>query len=203
VAAAAFGVGHLEKEFHIPLDGEARAWAAGMLAGCPRPWLVLGPGSRWQTKRWPPSHFAALAYRARAEYGGSAVFVGSREEAVLSRAVCERLEGPVVDVTGGTTLPQLAALLARADVMLANDTGPLHLAAALGRPVVAPYTCTRVRLSGPHGQEANAVETAVWCGGSYLKRCTRLECMDELTPERLWPRLREVLRTWQSQNRSA
>ncbi len=55
--------------------------------------------------------------------------------------------------------------------MLANDTGPLHLAAALGRPVVAPYTCTKVRRNGPYGAERGAVETAVWCQGSYVKRC--------------------------------
>jgi lipopolysaccharide heptosyltransferase I len=203
LVAAALGAGHLDKEFHVPLADEARAWAGEALAGCPRPWLVLGVGSRWATKRWPPPHFAALARRARAEFGGTVIFIGAREEAVLSQAVRERLTGPVVDLAGATTLPQLAAILARADAVLANDTGPLHLAAALGRPVVAPYTCTRLRLSGPYGQEAGSVETSVWCRGSYLKRCARMECMDELTPERLWPQLREVLLSWQSRPRSA
>ncbi len=201
--AEALGVGHLDKEFHVPLAAEARAWADEALAGCPRPWLVLGAGSRWATKRWSAAHFAALARRARADFGGTAIFIGGREDAGLSQAVRQRLAGPVVDLTGATTLPQLAALLARVDVVLANDTGPLHLAAALGRPVVAPYTCTRLRLNGPYGQEAGSVETSVWCRGSYLKRCSRMECMDELTPERLWPQLREVLRTWQSRPRSA
>ena len=108
-----------------------------------------------------------------------------------------------MDLTGRTTLPRLAAVLARADAMLANDTGPLHLAAALGRPVVAPYTCTKVRLNGPYGGERGAVESRVWCQGSYLKRCGRMECMAELTPERLWPVLYEVLRRWESRTRSA
>ena len=94
-------------------------------------------------------------------------------------------------------------MLAAADVMLANDTGPLHLAAALGRPVVAPYTCTKVLLTGPYGGEAGAVESRVWCQGSRLKRCRRMECMAELTPDRLWPRLEEVLQTWQIRSRSA
>jgi ADP-heptose:LPS heptosyltransferase len=106
-------------------------------------------------------------------------------------------------LTGATNLPQLAAVLGEVDVMLANDTGPLHLAVALGRPVVAPYTCTVVRRTGPYGQENHAVETAVWCGGSYLKQCDRLECMAELTPARLWPILEEILLAWQHQRRSA
>ena len=128
------------------------------------------------------------------------VFVGSRDEAELSRATAARLTGPVRDWTGRTTLPQLAALLERADVMLANDTGPLHLAAALGRPVVAPYTCTKAARTGPYGQLHRGVETRVWCRGSTIKRCDRLECMAELTPDRLWPHLHEILRQWQRQS---
>ena len=87
--------------------------------------------------------------------------------------------------------------------MLANDTGPLHLAVALGRPVVAPYTCTRVAWTGPYGMAARAVETRVWCAGSCRKRCSRMECMAELTPDRLWPLLHEVLLTWTRRRRSA
>src|SRR5262249_9283192 len=128
---------------------------------------------------------------------------GRRDEAGLSRATAALLPGPVRDVTGRTTLPQLAALLDGADVMVANDTGPLHLAAALGRPVVAPYTCTRVRLNGPYGAEAGAIEARVHCQGSYLKRCNRMECMTELTPFRLWPVLQEMLHKWESHCRSA
>src|SRR5262249_21329589 len=142
-------------------------------------WLVLGVGSRWITKRWPTEHFATLAGWAQALFGGTAVFIGTRDEAALSRVMAARLRGPTCDCTGRTNLPQLVALLARADVVVANDTGPLHLAAALGRPVIAPYTCTKVLLNGPYGAETGTVETRVWCHGSYLKRCARLECMAE------------------------
>jgi ADP-heptose:LPS heptosyltransferase len=107
--------------------------------------------------------------------------------------------GPTLDLSGRTTLPELAAVLGACDAMVANDTGPLHLAAALGRPVVAPYTCTKAGLTGPYGSRG-AVETAVWCAGSEVKRCRRMECMDELTADRLWPPLAEVLTTWQSRH---
>jgi heptosyltransferase-1 len=108
------------------------------------------------------------------------------------------LNGPALELSGRTTLPELAAVLQLCDVMVANDTGPLHLAAALGRPVVAPYTCTRARLTGPFGS-SGAVETTVWCAGSERKRCSRMECMDELTADRLWPSLARVLTTWRAQ----
>jgi ADP-heptose:LPS heptosyltransferase len=81
--------------------------------------------------------------------------------------------------------------------MLGNDTGPLHLAAALGVPCVAPYLCTRGALHGPYTSMSGAVETRVACAGSYLKRCGNMVCMPELSPDRLWPALAEVLDAWQ------
>jgi lipopolysaccharide heptosyltransferase II len=197
------GAGLGEKRFRLPVEQSARQWVLGRLRDCPRPWLAVAVGSRWLTKRWPPAHFAALIGRAQEHFGGTAVFIGAPEEAELARQAASLVSGSVRDLTGATNLPQLAAVLSEADVLAANDTGPLHLAVALGRPVVAPYTCTMVRRTGPYGQADRAVETTVWCRGSYLKQCDRLECMAELTPARLWPAFDEILRTWQRQRRSA
>jgi lipopolysaccharide heptosyltransferase I len=201
--AEALGVGDGPKVFHVPIPPAAREWAALTLRHLPRPWLILGAGARWITKRWPTENFATLARQAHQRFGASVVFVGGRDEVPLAQGVAQGLRGPTCDLTARTSLPQLAAVLEQADVMVANDTGPLHLAAALGRPVVAPYTCTKAALTGPHGADGVAVESRVWCQGSYLKRCPRLECMCELTPDRLWPYLEEVLLRWRSRSRSA
>ena len=65
---------------------------------------------------------------------------------------------------------------------------------ALGRPCVAPYTCTKVALHGPYGAMAGGVATTVACAGSYLRVCPNgMICMADLTPEKLWPPLAEVL----------
>lgn len=201
--AEALGAADGPRAFRLPPFEAEQAWARETLRLVPRPWIAVGVGARWHTKRWPPQHFADLLGRARTTFGGTAIFVGSGgEDADLSRATAERLNGPSLLLAGATTLPQLTALLGQADVMVANDTGPLHLAAALRRPVVAPYTCTRVRLTGPYGAEQGAVETRVWCAGSLRKRCGRMECLSELTPQRLWPVLEEVLLRWQN-SRSA
>ncbi len=203
LVAAALGAGDHAVRFRVPVTESARQWATAALRDCPRPWMAIAVGSRWMTKRWPPEHFAALVRRARDNFGGTALFVGAPDEVELSRRTAALLGGPARDLTGATTLPQLAALLGLADVMIANDTGPLHLAAALGRPVVAPYTCTQVRLTGPYGAFRSAVETEVWCRGSLHKRCGRLECMAELTPDRLWPVLHGALTTWEKTCRCA
>lgn len=201
--ATALGVGYQPKEFRLAVAPLQRAWATATLAGCARPWLMVGVGARWLTKRWPPEHFATLLHKAQERCGGTAVFVGGRDETELARKVARRLRGATCDLTGRTSLPQLTALLEQADVMVANDTGPLHLAAALGRPVVAPYTCTKVKLTGPYGADDSAIEARVWCQGSYVTRCDRLECMTELTPYRLWPALQKALLPWENRCRTA
>ena len=191
------------KTFHVPVHADARLWARERLQSQPRPWLAVGVGSRWLTKRWPPEHFAALVRRAQAQFGGTAVFVGTPEEASLAEQAAALVHGPALQLTGKTTLPQLVALLSECDAMIANDTGPLHLAVALGRPVVAPYTCTLPEKTGPYGQDDRGIATSIWCRGSYLKTCPRMECMAELTLERLWPPLESILRTWQQQHHAA
>ncbi len=201
--AEALGVGAGPVRFRVPLTEPARRWAAALLRDCPRPWLVFAVGARWMTKRWPPQHFAELGRRAQRDFGGTVLFIGGPDETPLARQTAAGLSGATRDLTRATTLPQLAALLSQADAVVANDTGPLHLAAALGRPVVAPYTCTQVRLTGPYQARGGCVETEVWCRGSLRKRCDRLECMTELTPDRLWPILHGVLTTWQSNSRCA
>jgi ADP-heptose:LPS heptosyltransferase len=189
--------------FRFPTFADEHSWATVELASWPRPWIMTAVGSRWPTKRWLPAHYGELLARAQAVFGGTIVFVGGNEDVDASTETAHRLSGPSLLLAGKTTLPQLTALLSRADVMVANDTGPLHLACALGRPVAAPYTCTRAALTGPHGQLDRAIETTVWCAGSLFKRCSRMECMGELTPHRLWPVLREVLLRWECNSRSA
>ncbi|MCE9564120.1 MAG: glycosyltransferase family 9 protein [Planctomycetes bacterium] len=219
----ALGAGDIPKRFHVPLDAAEVASVRAELAELPRPWVAVAVGAKWLTKRWPTAHFAELLNRAQSHFGGTALFVGASDDTALSQEVIAVGEprglpplasddhkttgiNPVAhlvtrDFTGRTSLPRLAALLASCDVMLGNDTGPLHLAAALGRPCVAPYTCTKVALHGPYTGMSGGVETSVACGGSYIKTCDKMICMPELTPDRLWPTFAEVLDTWQRNHR--
>jgi lipopolysaccharide heptosyltransferase I len=188
----ALGGGHLTKRFVVPVRDDERAAVRSELADFPRPWVAVAAGAKWVTKRWPPANFAELLARGQAEFGGTAVLVGANDDIALSAEIAARVRS--LDLTGKTSLPRLAAVFAEADAMLANDTGPLHLAAALGVPCVAPYLCTKVELHGPYSPVSTGVPTTVPCAGSYLKKCPRgMVCMADLTPERLWPAFRAVL----------
>ena len=191
------GAGDVPRRFHVPLDASEVDAVRRELADLPRPWVAVAVGAKWVTKRWPTAHFAEVLRRMQSHRGGSALFVGAGDDTAMTLEVMKGLGGAARDCTGKTTLPRLAALLSQCDVMLANDTGPLHLAAALGVPCVAPYTCTRAALHGPYTSMTGAVETRVRCGGSYLKECNNMICMPELSPDRLWPTLAEVLDRWQ------
>lgn len=197
--AEAFGVGHLPKVFRVPLQPAEVESARETIAAFPRPWIAVAVGAKWLTKRWPVAHFAELLNRAHSHFGGTPFFIGTSEDSDLSQQVIANLRAPAnaLNLAGKTSLPRLAALLSLADVMVGNDTGPLHLGAALGKPCVAPYLCTRVALHGPYLQSANCAETTVACAGSYLKKCHNMICMPELTADRLWPRFAEILDTWQ------
>lgn len=194
--AEAVDAGHGEKRFVLPVRDAERDAVAKLLAPFPRPWIAVAAGAKWVTKRWPPASFASLLNQAFVEFGGTAILLGAADDIPLSLEIATSTRGPVLDLTGKTPLPRLVALLASADLMLANDTGPLHLAAALGRPCVAPFTCTKVALHGPYTSPGGGVETQVACAGSYLKRCPNgTVCFGELTHERLWPTLARSLRS--------
>ncbi len=184
--AEAVGAGGGRKRFVVPLKEAELSAADALLAGLPRPWLAVAAGARWVTKRWPAASFVTLLNGTTPAFRPSVVLVGAGDDVELHRGLAAGLAGPVLDLTGRTTLPRLAAVLSRCDAMLANDTGPLHLAAALGVPCVAPYTCTQVRRHGPYPNLPGGVETQVPCAGSYFRQCPNgLVCFGELTPDRL------------------
>jgi lipopolysaccharide heptosyltransferase II len=189
--ASAFGAEATTAGPVLAVGESDRDWARRVLAGLGRPRLALNLGARWETKRWPPEHFVEIAKRAVAERGAGLIAVGAPEDRPFVDDFIARLDPiPVLDLCGRTTLAQLGALAGEMDVVLSNDTGPLHLATAAGARVVGIYTCTSPALNGPYGPRATTVSTDVDCKASYLVHCPHgLICMSELTPDRVWPKV--------------
>jgi heptosyltransferase-1 len=194
LVARVLGAVEVEPEFNIPISREDHEWAIAHLALAPRPRVMLNVGARWLTKRWPPEHFAEIGRRAAAEYGATIVASGAAGDRPLVEALRRHLgRVRLIDFCGRTRLKQLAALALECDLMVSNDTGPLHLAAAAGARVVGIYTCTSPALTGPVGPHVATVASCVWCAPSFVKKCRRLDCMSELTPDRVWPVVRDQL----------
>ena len=185
--AAAFGAIIDEPHFDLAIRPDDRLWAREILKPSPMPRIILNLGAQWLTKRWPPEHFAEIARRASAQFGAGLIAIGSSGDRPLVDAL-KHAAAPIaiLDLCGRTTLKQLAALCAESDLMISNDTGPLHLAAAVGARVVGIYTCTDPHLTGPFGPAATTVQTNIWCKCSLIKKCNRMDCMRELMPDRVW-----------------
>jgi lipopolysaccharide heptosyltransferase II len=157
--------------------------AGGSLEARP---LALVPGAKWLSKRWPAEHFARLA-RLLADAGETnLVVVGAEVDRPLAATILRESGVAVADLTGRTTLRQTTALLARCRLVVANDTGPMAIAAAVGTPIIALFGPTDPARTGPYG----AGHTVLAAEGVACLRCRRracgdMTCLRAITPKRV------------------
>jgi heptosyltransferase-1 len=149
-----------------------------------RPLVILHPGARWPTKLWPTAGWAGLAAWLRGDLGLQVVLTGSPEDRVLGQAIVAAAGVPVVNLAGRTTLAELAALLKRARLAVTVDTGPMHLAAALGTRVAALFGPTAPWRTGPFGPGHEVVRLDLPCSPCFKRECPAPRCLAEL-PEAL------------------
>ena len=171
--------------FNFATNDEDRAALAPLLKD-ETPYAVLLPGTNWATKRWPIEHFAALVRPLRERFGLRTVVAGGPGDAELARQLPDSL-----NLAGATTLRQLVALLERAAVVVANDSGPMHIAAALGRPLVTPYGPTSPIRTGPYRRLDTVIRLDVPCSPCFSRTCSHQSCLRWLGPE---PVLNEIAR---------
>ncbi len=137
---------------------------------------VFNPGGNWHLKRWPKENFARLAERLQKEYNFKVAFSGAPEDRILIGEILKMLKaGRALDLSGRTTLKQLAAVFARAGLVVANDSGPMHIAAAVKADLIALFGPTSPGLTGPAGAGRCVVlQKDVGCPVP----CYRLDCGD-------------------------
>jgi ADP-heptose:LPS heptosyltransferase len=204
------------EDFHASVicGGETQQrWAENLLQPLGDFLIAVHPGAKWVTKRWPTDKFAAVIGRAMGQYQASVVLVGDASEGELGRQLETALRrtqngARIVNLIGKTSLTQLAAVLRQADILVTNDSGPMHLAAGLGTPVLGIFTCTSPRRSGPPGEAHELVATRVACAASYRKRCPQrgaqwLACHSELDTVRVWKAFERLIEKMRHSRRAA
>ena len=191
---------------------EERRWEARLdSAGIASSDLVIGinPGSTYGgAKRWLPDRFAEvaerLAGRMREDEGKpvAVVILGAPGEESLGREIAARLKTPSVVLSGATTIRELLAAAKRCRLLLTNDTGPMHIAAACGVPVVAVFGPTDWRTTAPYGQEESIVREPVDCAPCLLRECPiDHRCMTRVATERVYEAAIKVLKVEQFESR--
>jgi ADP-heptose:LPS heptosyltransferase len=141
----------------FPLRPEDHAEAEALLAGAERPLIGLHPSAREATKRWAPGRFAAVGAALRRGHGGTVVVLGGPEERPLVQEVARGAGPPCIGLAGRTSLPVLGGVIARLAVLVTNDSGPAHIAYALGTPTVTIFGGTDPAVWGPPPDTRHAV----------------------------------------------
>ena len=188
--------------FPIPLSAHQRIdnRAGGVLrrdnpAGGSAPLLTIAPGTVWETKHWRSEGFAEVA-RHFMRNGFAVVLAGSRRE----RAVCDEVASAApgtLNLAGETTLSELAALIRRSTLCVTNDSGPMHLAVALKRPVVSIFGPTDEIWIGPYGRSNAVVRARLPCAPCYLRVLSRCQhghaCMLNVSAQSVIERAEAIL----------
>jgi heptosyltransferase I len=152
----------------------------------------VSPVAYWETKLWDEAKFAGLCDRIVTQIGLPVVFTGESGEGVIAR-IRSLMQAPSASVAGETTLRELAALYKMASVLLTTDSGPMHLAAAVGTPVVALFGPTSPERTGPYGDRHIVIRHGLPCSPCFRKTCETLECMKTISVDEVFQAVRERL----------
>jgi len=149
-------------------------------------WIIIQPGARWLNKRWPAESYAEVVRRlAATNLEFQFVILGGEEDRPLGEVIA-RVDGRrCLDLTGRISLPEMVEWIRLSKLMVTNDTGPMHVAAALGTPVVALFGPTEPRRTGPYRQLEHVVRLELPCVPCLKPRCAYakpLECLRAISP---------------------
>ncbi len=149
--AHAAGAREADLRWDLPLCEADWRWADEKLANLPRPWLAINPSASKAERNWPLERYVEVVTELAKSHGGSVILTGgpAEEEKALAARLHQQLPA-ALDLVGATSPKQLAAVLGRCDALLAPDTGPVHIAVAMGTPVVGLYAVAPPSLSGPY-----------------------------------------------------
>lgn len=166
-----WGETHPTDEPRIVPRGEWVEAAAGLWPKTGPPRVALQPGASYgPAKRWPVERYAALV-NALLDRGLDVALVGGPADHAISEEVLSGVSGTVTNLTGKTTVGTLAAILHSADTLVTNDTGPMHLCAAVGTPVVAIFGSTSPLWTGPRGEGHRIVQERLSCAPCFRRAC--------------------------------
>jgi ADP-heptose:LPS heptosyltransferase len=191
-------------EFGLELAPSEDNRAREFVASAPRPMLGVILGSSWPSRIYFPESVADVLRRLACPVEGSPrlfpVLLGGRDEQDLAAAVVDHLHQlAALNLTGRTSLRDLIGILAECDVVVGPDSGPMHLAAAVGRPVVSLWGSTSPKRSAPWRSADFVLSGRIPCSPCYLRKCPiGRECMRRISPQIIVDAVRRALNSRES-----
>lgn len=193
-----FGIsGGSKPQFLVTTDDEDAAIAARLAEnGIKKSDFILGinPGATYgSAKRWYPDRFAAVARTLAAEWGAKVIITGGPGETSIAGDIERDLDGKCLNMAGHTSIRELMTLVKRCNFFITNDSGPMHLAAAFGVPLIAIFGSTDHSTTYPLSESALVVRESVRCAPCMKRECpTDHICMKAVTPETVITRALEL-----------
>lgn len=159
--------------------------------------VAIGAGASYgSAKCWPPARFAELANRLQSQNDADILLFGTAAEAAVSIAIAADMHRPPIDLTGKTAIADLPALLSQCQLFIGNDSGAMHVAAAVGLPVVAVFGPTDPLGTAPVTPRCTIVQEKPYCSPCFLRRCpTDHRCMAKVTSDMVEAAVRPWLST--------
>jgi 3-deoxy-D-manno-octulosonic-acid transferase/heptosyltransferase-1 len=184
---ASLGIATDDIVFDLPMS-PADWVAARYLIGNPGetlngPVIVVHPIAKWETKLWDNRKFSRLCETLIQKYHARVVLTGGQSDGQTMREIQTGMGERVVNLAGKTSLMTLAALFEMADCVISTDTGPMHLAAAVGTPVVALFGPTASWRTGPFGPNHQVIQAGLECSPCFKRQCQHVECMAQISVE--------------------
>ena len=182
---ASLGCTGVNPEFFIPIrqnhrDRVLKFLQKNKITLC-KPLILLHPGTRWKTKLWVEEKWAVLGDWLQEKTGAQVVFTGSVNDFSLIERITGKMRFTAINTAGMWGLNELAFLQKQADVVIIPDSGPMHLASAMGTPVAALFGPTDPKLTGPYGEGHRVIMKTTECQPCFKRKCSSNECMKEIT----------------------
>ena len=159
--------------------------------------LIIGinPGAAYgSSKRWYPERFGDVARILNERYNAKLIVFGSQREVDIAEEIVRAADMPLLNMSGKTSIRELMALISQCRLFITNDSGPMHIAAELGVPVVAIFGSTDPLLTGPAGAGHIVIKKDVSCSPCFLRKCPKeLECMDAVSVDNVLEGVEKIL----------
>jgi len=155
--------------------------------------VVINPGGNWEPKRWSKENFAKLSDRLIQELGAKIVICGAHKDIDLAKDIARKMQENPVILAGKTTLKQLGAVMKESDLVISADSGPMHIAAAVGANLIALFGPTSPEVTGPIGKgRIEIICTEVGCKiPCYKLTCDDYRCMKEISVEDVFGKVKQ------------
>lgn len=186
---APLGIHKTNVRYRLPISSRQRADAVRLIPelreGGSRPLICINPVAKWDTKLWNNDRFAELADILSETRNAVIVFTGAAEDDSVIRDIQSRMRTGSHNLAGKTSLKTLAALYARAHLLITTDTGPMHLCAAVETPVVGLFGPTAPWRTGPFGERHRIVRIGASCSPCFQRSCPTRHCMETIGVDRV------------------